>query len=731
MPRTVWLRVALALRLAVVVLCVLAVAGCALLDDLDEALYPTPTAGAAEPMPTAEPISGQPTAIYTLAPSFTWPAPTHTPVPQAIATQPPAPSGAEQGDYNLVYAVGGSVLRGDGLGKDPVEVASVGQLEQWSFAQGLLVAPRGRTLDVIDLGQGTLTSMSANVDTAVDYGQVLLGATGRSILYAASINDATAMHTGRSIELRALAVSDGRELGRGLLHDTTGVQLLRYDDAAQRAWIIPLGDDPSYTELEDLDVSVGKSAQALSIRGEGAAALSPDGKLLVTQFPGGGQGRSELHLYDLTTDGALTPRVWLHPENSHSDSHIWSPDGAKLAFLLRDGVTFDAATKGLGVWVLDVATLEAHQILDESSASSSLIGWSPDGAMLVGYHRGEGEDSHYFAVRPDGGDRQILALPRDAQVIGWMPASKTLAPKVVVDPWRVRFLESADSPESMAFVAAEFSAANIQTPDQALAEQLSGYLAQAGWAMPVHPALRRISDTAFLAQLPDNGIYWLEAGQARLLTRGQVLLDARLDGNDLGLIFGVLSENVVQPSYMLLRRGADGTWQTLWAPQGQRDWVTTDGEVRFAGEGLQSLQVRGSSFGLDLGEAEVFIECRACPHRWLAGTWVREGDGYRRQSQLLPGAALADMYWEMTEPRPYPLVYETLRRLRQALPTDNLASRDATNQANELGLLEPSLRLRPEEETAESVRFTTLDGSTRFVARLQGAQIVAFERVSQ
>ena len=49
MPRTVWLRAALALRLAVVMLCVVAIAGCALLDDLDEALYPTPTAGASEP----------------------------------------------------------------------------------------------------------------------------------------------------------------------------------------------------------------------------------------------------------------------------------------------------------------------------------------------------------------------------------------------------------------------------------------------------------------------------------------------------------------------------------------------------------------------------------------------------------------------------------------------------------------------------------------------------------
>ena len=41
-----------------------------------------------------------------------------------------------------------------------------------------------------------------------------------------------------------------------------------------------------------------------------------------------------------------------------------------------------------------------------------------------------------------------------------------------------------------------------------------------------------------MAQLPPQGIYWLNAGQATLLARGQALVDARLVDDELGLIYG-------------------------------------------------------------------------------------------------------------------------------------------------------------------------------------------------
>jgi len=711
------------------------ITGCSAMDQLSEALYPTEALGGRTALPqhSLQPVTPlpKPSATPLPAPTFTWPVPTHTPIPQppkppsATPAKPTVEAGPKQ---HLIFAKEGSIYRGNYWGDAPIEVALVPQLEAWAFATGKLAIARGKSIELIDLSKGTLQAFNAQVTAPVAYAQVIWGSAGNELLYAATIEDKTATSFGRSVELHAISPLDGRELGKALVHNVTSIRLLRYDEPSGLAYLLSFGEDRTQSKLEIYNVRQGKRVQRLELKGEEEAVISPDGHYLLTEGLDPKTQRRLLRLYDISQGGKLY-RSWSHPPKSHSVAHIWAPDGRYVAYLLQEGLSYDSS-KGLGIWVLEVATMQAHQVLEENAPSSSLVSWTPDSRYIIGYHRGAAGEAYFYAVRPDGGDRRILPLPSTAQLLGWMelPGGAPI-PKVTIDPWRVRFLDTQGDPASLAQVVAEFVAAQPHTEDKILSQRMAEYLRQAGWEPGLsQPQIKRLSKGLFIAQLPPFSICLLEGGKAQVVANGNVILDARLEGNDLGLIFGVISANAVQPAFELLRRQEDGSWRILWTPQGHRDWVTTDGEIQFVGKGLETLRVRGSSFGLDLGEDQVFSECHACPHRWLMATWVRQGDRYVRESKLPAGASLGEIYWEMTELRPYAILYESLRRMRQGLPVDELvASPAVTAQAQALGLLEKGLLLYPQEERPDSVLFSDLQNRFRYIARIQGGKVLSIE----
>ena len=707
--------------------------GCSLLGDLNDTLFPSPTTeGTKPPDRTAIPSTpiGQETPAPTLASTTTWPAPTQTTQP-APSMSPTAIPQADKGQY-LVYAQGGGIYRGDYLGANPIEVASVPRLEAWDFHQGALAMARGSNVDVIDLNRGSLSSFQINLGVKVEYSFVLWGVSGESILYAAVIDDKAALTLGRSVHLRAVDPETGTELGAALLRDVTGAQVLRYDEDLRRVLLIPYGGDPAFAKAEYYDLGNGKLIGVFPVQGEGEAIISPDGRYLLTEQSEIEKGKRHLTLYDLSTGGQERPKVWEHPQRSHSVSHIWSPDGRYVAYLLRDGAAHQESERGLGLWVLDVTSMRAAKVVEEDFLSSSLVSWTPDSTYVVGYHRGEAGDIYFYAVRPDGGDRRILMLDPKAKILGWMPfTGKISVPKVTVDRWRAEFSDTGGDPVAMADVVAQFVGTQIGTDDKELSRQVAEYLQGAGWEMGLSgAAIVRLSEGQFLAQLPPFSIYVIESGRAQAVAQGNVVLDARLVDGDLGLIFGTIGASAVQPAYVLLRRQADGTWRLLWAPQGQRDWIATDGEIRFAGEGLQKVRVVGSSFGLDYGEAEVFAECHACPHRRLVATWSRQDDRYVRETTLPADAPLTNVYWEMTERTPYALVYECLRRIRQGLPAEELVGGpDVLARIRDLGLTDKGMRLVPEEEMVNGVRFSDLEGKTRFYALVKDGRLLHVERV--
>ncbi|MBM3190023.1 MAG: hypothetical protein FJZ90_15030 [Chloroflexi bacterium] len=714
--------------LAVVLLSVCLLTGCTLVDRLSERLYPSTAMPEEAPTQVAvEPPVEEPTSTPPLTDTPTPPALTATPPPEPPPTATPEPERNQQ----LVYARGGIIYRGDYFGREAVEAASVPQLEAYDFSQGMLGIARGRSLEIIDLLRGSLFGVQIPSEGEVGYAQVLWGSSGESLLYAAMVRSegeeqAPDPLAGRYVDLKALT-QDGALLGRARLEGVAGVDLLHYDDARLVALLIPFGADGQFRHAEYYDLQAGELLRRMEIMGEGEVAISTDGRYLLTESLE--EGKARLNLYDLEAGPDARLATYAHPEGTHSVSHIWSPDGRYVAYLLQQGSSYQE-TAGLGVWVLDVASLEAFQVMEEPSLSSALQTWTPDGAYIVGHHRGEEGDTYYYAIRPDGGDRRILDIGADARILGWMAPVGESVPRVVVDAWHVLFLDAEREPQIMADVVAQYVASSRELDDEALSEQLTSYLQSAGWPTELlAPQLKHLSEDLVVAQLPTFTIYALGQGSAQALVNADLMLDARLSGNELGLIFGYIGASAVQPAFILFRQAEDGNWKPIWTPQGRRDWVSTDGEILFAGEGLGKLTVRGSSFGLDMGEDEVFAECGACPHAWLSATWVRDGDGYVRQTDLPVDAPLSDAYWEMTERKPYAVLREVLRRLRKGLTVGDLASEAAVSQATALGLLDSDLRLLAEEETEDTVTFSDLEGGSRFSAMVLGGRLVRVEKL--
>jgi len=297
-----------------------------------------------------------------------------------------------------------------------------------------------------------------------------------------------------------------------------------------------------------------------------------------------------------------------------------------------------------------------------------------------------------------------------------------------MDPWRIRFLDADGDPNTAVQIVADYVAANVQTDEAELSQQINDYLTEADWKLGTsQPSILRVDEGVFVAQLPSFTIYLLDSGQVTPLLYGEVLIDCRLEGDDLGVIFGTFSTDALQPAFALLHHEEDGTWKMIWMAQGRRDWITTNGQIRFSGEGLDELTVRGSSFGLDYDENLVFDECPACVQRSLQGIWERTEDGYARQSELDDTASRGDIYWEMTNRTAYATLYEALRRTRQELDPGELATQEALDQMRDLGLLEDDLILTVKDDTDYGVTFCAKE--TCWKAEIESGQVISLSLV--
>jgi hypothetical protein len=171
------------------------------------------------------------------------------------------------------------------------------------------------------------------------------------------------------------------------------------------------------------------------------------------------------------------------------------------------------------------------------------------------------------------------------------------------------------------------------------------------------------------------------------------IIDYRLADDELGVIFDrVPGSTAVEPDFALLRK-EKGKWSVCWTPEGKKEWLAMDGEIKFFGKDLSPIEVRGSSFALALPETkseknQVFPEGHVGVHRFFVGLWEKQGCAYVRRTKLPANASFYDKLWEMTEPSTYSTVYEFLRRLRvgEDRKAAELASISIVEKAKKLGL---------------------------------------------
>ncbi len=110
------------------------------------------------------------------------------------------------------------------------------------------------------------------------------------------------------------------------------------------------------------------------------------------------------------------------------------------------------------------------------------------------------------------------------------------------------------------------------------------------------------------------------------------VIDYRLAGNELGVIFNrVPGSTAFEPGFALLRKNKS-EWNVCWTPKGQREWIDVDGETKFLKDDLSIIQVKGTSFALAVQSAtkpekdEVFSEGHIGMHRVFVGIWEKKGD---------------------------------------------------------------------------------------------------------
>lgn len=263
--------------------------------------------------------------------------------------------------------------------------------------------------------------------------------------------------------------------------------------------------------------------------------------------------------------------------------------------------------------------------------------------------------------------------------------------------------------------------------EEEIAEELFSLGEEAGVGMWVTGvALLRMEPALYLVQFGSYPIalFWGEVGlpfDYYPVVEGNAILDGRLVGDEMGVIFAVIGASTVTPDFVLVRREEEG-WRKVWPSDSEpwRDlWITADGEVSFAAGDLSLLRMEGSSWGLL--EEEPFFECHVCAHRFFDILWERQGDKYVPQVTLPLDAPYYDRLWEITQPNPYASLFEFLRRLRAGDETGALQlSREPSvvEKAKALGLDDAAVTYMVEwgPESQATLSFSTEDLTRQFVA---------------
>ena len=159
-------------------------------------------------------------------------------------------------------------------------------------------------------------------------------------------------------------------------------------------------DVRSHVWLVPTDGSAQPRQLTFSERGEGAPSWSPDGTIIAftsargTAAAGADAPRSQLYFLPLA--GGEAEKI--SDAKDGVGAYTWSPDGKSIAYVSTDSLpkdeearrarrddpqTFEGDMRFSHIWVLDVATHKARELVHSTSFTvSGAPAWSPDGTRL-------------------------------------------------------------------------------------------------------------------------------------------------------------------------------------------------------------------------------------------------------------------------------------------------------------------------------------------------------------
>ncbi|MCZ7573317.1 MAG: hypothetical protein M5U01_32600 [Ardenticatenaceae bacterium] len=271
-----------------------------------------------------------------------------------------------------------------------------------------VVLLRRQALDRLDVRDGSSAPV-ARFDSPARFGALLKTPTGDPILYWVTFDD-----PGAPFGLGTLVGSYqvARQIARPIIIVHRSAQPLGLSADGKSLHLLPWGQDPAFGHVLVVDLARGQIEAELPVAGEIFAALSPDGRALVTtaRRRRGETLETVLNFYELTS---ATPALQvLDPPRkpSHAWGLLWAPDSRGVYFLLRPGDLYDEPVTADGLRRLDGHSKAMAPVAAIGQAASRPLAISADGQWLL--------------LRPDRGDVATLVhLPTGAVEVVPLPAT--------------------------------------------------------------------------------------------------------------------------------------------------------------------------------------------------------------------------------------------------------------------------------------------------------------------
>ena len=359
----------------------------------------------ATPAPTSAPLPPA-TALPTVAP-----APTSVPLPNSA----PEPTAQPVPVPELYYIDQGSVFAQaiDGM---PRKVASLsGTVLDATLVGDTLLVLRDTGLERIHLPDGAASTVQTFTPVAGP-GSSLLLMRDQTIFYAAHVDDAQAVF-GKTLigsydvargTATTLLTADGSARPLGLTPDGAGLYLL------------PVGGDPSFGQVQVIDVRTGAVRAELAVEGEGMPVVSPDGRRLVVparRFSASdpnAEPASLLYLYDLTQQPVTRQEIVPPQAPSAANSLFWSTDSRAFYFALGAGNIYELTTS-YGLWVYDITSSKASKLADVDVLNTFFGGQTHSDVALL--RRTMTQESQLIDLAT--GAATPFAIAPSALIAGW------------------------------------------------------------------------------------------------------------------------------------------------------------------------------------------------------------------------------------------------------------------------------------------------------------------------